>query len=97
MQHHNDFCAFVQRLAVAGLLITAIATVLAVTDDLDVELRCDLQRVVRTRIVDEDDLVVAAFRQSVVGFLERQCRIVGRHDYHDLRLSNWRACFPRDC
>ena len=57
VEHDDDVGAGRERRVVAGLLVAAVAEVLAVDDDVEPELAGDVDRLVARHVVDEDDPV----------------------------------------
>ena len=77
MEHDDDVGAGRERRVVAGLLVAAVAEVLAVDDDVEPELPGDLDGLVAGHVVDEDDVVDQVVRDVGVRPLEgpaRRCR-----------------------
>ncbi len=81
MEHHDDIGVPLQRPVVGGLLVAAIAEVLAMDDDLQAEPPGDLDRLVAGHVVDEDDVVDQVVRDVRIRALERLRGVVGGH--HD--------------
>ena len=81
MEHDDDVGAFGQGGVVARLLVAAVATVLAVDDDLQAEVLGDVDRFVLRHVIDQDDVVDDVERDVGVGPLEGLGRVVGGH--HD--------------
>ena len=86
MEHDDDVGVRREGRVVAGLLVAAIAAVLAVDDDVEPELPGDVDRLVPRDVVDEDDPVDEVVRDVGVGPLERPGRVVGGHDDDDARI-----------
>ena len=81
MDHDDDVRAALERRAVAGLLVAAVAAVLRVDHDVDAERPRDLHRAVPRAVVHEDDVVHVRLRHVGVGALERLLGVVrGHHD-----------------
>jgi len=72
---------------VAGLLVAAVAEVLAVDDDLQVEQLGNGDGVVAGEVVDQDHVVDHTRRDVAVGADQRPGGVVGGHDHDDLRLG----------
>ena len=95
VEHHDDVGAPLERPVVAGLLVAAVAQVLAVDDDLEAELAGDLDGLVLRHVVDEDHVVDEVVRDVGVRPLERLGRVVGGHDDDDLGGARaWAATLP---
>jgi len=83
VEHHDDVGALFEGRPVTGLLIAAIAKVLAVDDHVEAEAPSDVDGLVLGHIVDEDDAIHDLVRNIGVGPLERQGGVVGGHDDDD--------------
>jgi hypothetical protein len=93
VQHHHDVGAVLQRPGVTGLLVAAVATVLVVDVDRDVELAGDRDGFVAARVVDQDQLIRDPGRDVGDGPLERVRRVVRGHGDDDLG-HRWPRCRP---
>ena len=71
MEHDHDIGAGREGRVVAGLLVAAVAPVLAVDDHVEPELPGDLDGLVARHVVDQDDPVDDVVRDVGVGPLER--------------------------
>jgi len=80
MDHDHVVGAPIERLPVAGLLITPVAEVPLVADERDRQALGDLRCVVPARVVDHDHLVAAAVREPGKRGLQGLGRVVGGHD-----------------
>ena len=83
VEHDHDVGARLQRRVVAGLLVAAVAAVLAVDDDLESEPLGDLHGLVARHVVDEDHPVDDVVGHVRVGPLQGEGRVVGGHDDHE--------------
>jgi hypothetical protein len=85
MQHHDDVGAELEGAVVAGLLVAAVAEVLAMDDDLEAEPAGDVDGLVPGHVVDQDHVVDQVLRHVGVRPLERLGGVVRGHDDHDAR------------
>jgi len=88
VQHDDDIRAVAQCLDVAGLLVGAVARVVGMRYDNEVERRRERRGAVVAPVIDQDDRVDDARWDSRQGCLERLGRVVrGHHDYGSQRLD----------
>jgi hypothetical protein len=93
VQHDDDVCARVQRLAIAGHLIAAVTVVTVVLEDEQAEFARDIDGLVAAVVVDED-ADIDEFRQFTYRDLQGLLRIVGGHDDRDaLAVDHWESDF----
>ena len=83
VEHDDGVRPGLERGVVAGLLVAAVAEVLAVDDHVEAEMAGDGDRVVPGYVVDQDDLRHDRVRNVAVGSFERLGGVVGRHDDDD--------------
>jgi hypothetical protein len=83
MKHDHDVGARLERSVIAGLLVAAVAAVLAMDDHLEAEPPGNLHGLVARDIVDEDHPVDDVVGHVRVRPLEGEGRVVGGHDDHD--------------
>lgn len=81
VDHHDIVRAPVERLPIAGLLVSAVAQVLLVPNQGDRQPLGDLRGLVPARVVDHDHLVATVVGEPGEGELQGLRRIVGGHDY----------------
>jgi hypothetical protein len=67
MDHDRDVGASPERLGVAGLLVRAVPVVAIVDEDVESQVACNLERVVRGAIVYEDDKAHLILGKLLVG------------------------------
>jgi hypothetical protein len=84
VQHHHDVGAVLQRPPITRLLVAAVATVLVVDVDGDVELAGDRDGFVAAGVVDQDQLIRDPDGDVGDGALERVGRVVRGHGDNDL-------------
>ena len=77
-----------ERRSVTGLLVPAVAPVLAVDDDVEPELTGDVDGLVTRHVVDEDDPTHDVVRNVRIRPLERPRGVVGGHHDDD----QWCRC-----
>ncbi len=83
MEHDHDVGPRFERRVVAGLLVAAVAAVLAVDDHLEAEPPGDLHGLVARDVVDEDHPIHEVVGHVRVRALEGERRVIGGHDDHD--------------
>ena len=74
VDHHDDIGAGVQRLAVAGLLVGAVAVVAVVNEQLQAQFARDAGGFVFAAVVDQDHQVHHVVRQVGIGHVQRSWR-----------------------
>src|SRR4051794_19930204 len=83
MKHHHEVGPGLERLDITGLLVAAIALVLAVKNNAQPELARHLRSGVGGKIIDDNTLLNDAGRNFAKGLLQGPARIVGWHDDDD--------------
>ena len=87
-QHHIK--AAIDGVKIAHLLVSAIAAVLTMDDDVEAEPLRDLHRLVARHVVDEDHVVDQLVRDVRIRPLEGAGGVVRRHDDDDLGRAGLR-------
>ncbi len=90
MQHHNDVGIGLERQPVTRFLIAAVAAVLGVAVDFDSELARHVDRVVGAGVVDENDVLTRAARQSLECGLQRLRGVIRGQDDTDREILYFR-------
>ena len=91
VDHHDDLGAALERFAVAGLLVAAVAEVALVDDDRESQLLGQRHGAVLRAVVDQDHLVDRAFRDVLDRLLKGLFRVVRGHhhdDFHRRSIAN---------
>jgi len=84
VHHHHDVGTLLESVAVTGLLVAAVAFVLRVDDDRQAHLAGYLHGAILAAVVDQQDLVNAAFREVGQCGGQRTLRVVGGQHGHYL-------------
>ena len=92
MEHDDDVGPVLERFEVASLLITTVAAVMPMRDDLQPQPPGNLDRVILAHIVDEDDVVDDVLREIAIGPLKCLRGIVGRHGHDNRRFLHRATC-----
>ena len=87
MQHDDDIGTRGQGFAVAGLLVTAVAVVAVVLENVQAQLVRKVNGTVRAVVIDQY-ADVHHFRQFCHRCCERLLRVVGRHHDRDVFAIN---------
>jgi hypothetical protein len=90
VHHNDDIGAALQRLAIAGLLIRAIAAVFGMDDMVQAQLLGHVDRPIPAGIVHQDYVIHHVPRNFLVGAPQGELRIVGGHDDSDFFVMNHR-------
>ena len=90
MEHDDDVAPQRERLAIAGLLVGAVAKVLAMAKGLDPQLPRQGDGAVGAGVVDQDHVVDDIPRDLLPGLLQRLFRLVGGKDHGNrLAVEHW--------
>jgi len=88
MQHYNDISSQRKGLTVASFLICTVTLVGQVDDSRNTELLSDLDGLVTTRVVYENDVIDKPHRDFTVGHLDGFLSVISWHDNDDFFIKD---------